>query len=136
MQPIVKESVVIHLIGATAYVPYPSWLNPADNTWQITAATFVGLMSLPGLAVLYASIVPKKWAVNVLAMMFAGFSLVLVAWFLWEYKLGFGATSLGGGVNVVTASSPRPRTLGRPGRGTHFFENFIGKPGGITEQHQ
>jgi ammonia channel protein AmtB len=35
-------------------------------------------MSLPGLAVLYASIVPKKWAVNVLAMMFAGFSLVLI----------------------------------------------------------
>ena len=59
---------MIHLVGAaTAYVPYPSWLNPADNTWQITAATFVGLMSLPGLAVLYASIVPKKWAVNTLA---------------------------------------------------------------------
>ena len=83
---------MIHLIGAASYVPYPSWLNPADNTWQITAATFVGLMSLPGLAVLYASIVPKKWAVNVLAMMFAGFSLVLVAWFLWEYKMGFGST--------------------------------------------
>ena len=47
------------------------------------AATFVGLMSLPGLAVLYASIVQKKWAVNVMAMMFAGFSLVMVSWFLW-----------------------------------------------------
>ena len=89
---------MIHLLGATTYVPYPSWLNPADNTWQITAATFVGLMSLPGLAVLYASIVPKKWAVNVLAMMFAGFSLVLIAWVLWSYKMGFGATSIGGGV--------------------------------------
>ena len=89
---------MIHLIGATTYVPYPSWLNPADNTWQITAATFVGLMSLPALAVLYASIVPKKWAVNVLAMMFAGFSLVLIAWVLWSYKMGFGATSIGGGV--------------------------------------
>ena len=55
-------------------------------------------MSLPGLAVLYASIVPKKWAVNVLAMMFAGFSLVLIAWVLWSYKMGFGATSIGGGV--------------------------------------
>ena len=89
---------MIHLMGATVPVPYPSWLNPADNTWQITAATFVGLMSLPGLAVLYASIVPKKWAVNVLAMMFAGFSLVLIAWVLWSYKMGFGATSVGGGV--------------------------------------
>src|ERR1700740_224054 len=94
----VRRASVIHLIGATSFVPYPSWLNPADNTWQITAAPFVGLMSLPGLAVLYASLVPKKWAVNVLAMMFAGFSLVLVAWVLWTYKMGFGATSLGHGV--------------------------------------
>ena len=62
---------MIHLLGASVPVPYPSWLNPGDNTWQLTAATFVGLMSLPALAVLYASIVPKKWAVNVLAMMFA-----------------------------------------------------------------
>ena len=30
---------------------------------------------------------------NVLAMMFAGFSLVLVAWVLWSFKMGFGATS-------------------------------------------
>ena len=86
------------MLGAVVPVPYPSWLNTGDNTWQIVAATFVGLMSLPGLAVLYASIVQKKWAVNVLAMMFAGFSLVLVAWVLWSYKMGFGATSIGGGV--------------------------------------
>ncbi|MHB8457933.1 MAG: ammonium transporter, partial [Acidimicrobiales bacterium] len=86
------------MLGTVGLVPYPSWLNPADNTWQLTAATLVGLMSLPALAVLYASIVPKKWAVNVLAMTFAGFSLVLIAWVLWSYKMGFGATSLGGGV--------------------------------------
>src|SRR3984957_3642109 len=88
----------VQLLGAGP-VPSPSWINTGDNTWQITAATFVGLMSLPALAVLYASIVPKKWAVNVLSMMFAGFALVLVVWVLYEYKMGFGATSLGGGVN-------------------------------------
>ena len=27
---------------------YPSWLNPGDNAWQLTAATLVGLMSVPG----------------------------------------------------------------------------------------
>ena len=95
------------MLGAVVPVPYPSWLNTGDNTWQIVAATFVGLMSLPGLAVLYASIVQKKWAVNVLAMMFAGFSLVLVAWVLWSYKMGFGATSIGGG--VTTGSDPAHR---------------------------
>src|SRR5271165_7464734 len=89
------------LSAAAHSVPYPSWLNTGDNTWQMVAATFVGLMSLPGLAVLYASIVQKKWAVNVLAMMFAGFSLVLIAWILWSYKMGFGANSVGSGITEV-----------------------------------
>jgi ammonium transporter, Amt family len=123
---------VIHLLGASVPVPYSSWLNPADNTWQITAATFVGLMSLPGLAVLYASIVPKKWAVNVLAMMFAGFSLVLIAWVLWSYKMGFGATSVGGGLQVVHGVDTATQNAGTTGTLQHFFENFVGKPGGIT----
>ena len=116
----------MHLLGAVP-VPYPSWLNTGDNTWQIVAATFVGLMSLPGLAVLYASIVQKKWAVNVLAMMFAGFSLVLVAWVLWGYKIGFGSTSLGGGVHNGIQTQ-----LSGVGWVKHFFENFAGKPGQIT----
>jgi ammonium transporter, Amt family len=125
---------VIHLLGAVN-TPYPSWLNPADNTWQVTAATFVGLMSLPGLAVLYASIVPKKWAVNVLAMMFAGFSLVLIAWVLWSYKMGFGATSIGGGVNGGVATQHvlvNGKLTHNTSTLTYFFENFVGKPGGIT----
>ena len=116
----------MHLLLGAVQVPYPSWLNTGDNTWQITAATFVGLMSLPALAVLYASIVPKKWAVNVLAMMFAGFSLVLVCWVLWTYKMGFGATSLGGGVHNGVQTQ-----LHGVGWVKHFFENFVGKPGQI-----
>ena len=116
---------MLHLLGAIVPVPYPSWLNPGDNTWQMTAATFVGLMSLPGLAVLYASIVPKKWAVNVLAMMFAGFSLVLIAWVLWSYKMGFGATSLGGGVHERGADPAHRRGVG----GNTSSRTSSGKPG-------
>ena len=37
--------------------PYPSWLNAGDNSWQMTAATLVGLMSIPALAVLYGGLV-------------------------------------------------------------------------------
>src|SRR5579863_10406840 len=84
-------------------------------------------MSLPGLAVLYASIVPKKFAVNVLAMMFAGFSLVLVVWVLWGYKMGFGSTSIGGGVRNGVQTQ-----LNGVGWVQHFFENFVGKPGQVT----
>src|SRR5438105_3431634 len=36
---------------------YPQWLNPGDNAWQLTAATFVGLMRIPGLVVLWGSCV-------------------------------------------------------------------------------
>ncbi len=114
------------MLAVVTQVPYPSWLNTGDNTWQIVAATFVGLMSLPGLAVLYASIVQKKWAVNVMAMMFAGFSLVMVSWFLWTYKMGFGPNSFGGGVKNGIQTQ-----LGRGGW-TQFIDNFLGKPGFIT----
>jgi Amt family ammonium transporter len=75
-------------------------------------------MSLPGIAVLYAGIVQKKWAVNTMLMAFTGFSLVLVVWVLWGFKMGFG----------------EPMKLG-PG----ILESAIGKPRsilGTANQHQ
>jgi Amt family ammonium transporter len=39
-----------------SWAAYPSWLNPGDNSWQLTAATLVGLMSVPGLVVLYGGV--------------------------------------------------------------------------------
>jgi ammonium transporter, Amt family len=90
--------------------PYPPWLNAGDNAWQLVAATLVGLMSIPGIAILYGGIVQRKWAVNTMLMAFTGFSLVLVVWVLWVFKMGFGS----------------PLKLG-PG----IFSNFVGKPGPI-----
>ena len=74
--------------------PYPSWLNAGDNSWQMTAATFVGLMSIPALAVLYGGLVQKKWAINTVMMVFTTFCLVLITWVLWAFKLGFGTPLL------------------------------------------
>src|SRR6201998_772160 len=73
-----------------AVIPYASWLNGGDNSWQMTAATFVGLMSIPALAVLYGGLVQKKWAMNTVMMVFSTFCLVLITWVLWAYKMGFG----------------------------------------------
>jgi len=39
----------------------PTWLDTGDNAWQLTAASFVALQSVPGLCVLYAGLVKKKW---------------------------------------------------------------------------
>lgn len=68
----------------------PEWMNKGDNAWQITAATLVGLQSVPGLVILYGSIVKKKWAVNSAFMALYAFASVLVCWVTWGYRMSFG----------------------------------------------
>jgi Amt family ammonium transporter len=72
----------------------PPWLNTGDNAWQLTAASLVALQSVPGLVVLYAGIVKRKWALNSAFMAFYAFASVLVCWVLWAYKAGFGKQML------------------------------------------
>jgi Amt family ammonium transporter len=69
-------------------------VNTGDNSWQLTAASFVALQSVPGLVVLYAGIVKTKWAINSAFMAFYAFACVLICWVLWAYKLGFGEQML------------------------------------------
>jgi Amt family ammonium transporter len=72
----------------------PPWLDRGDNAWQLTAATLVGLQSIPGLVVLYAGIVKRKWALNSAFMAFYAFAAVLICWVLWAYKASFGEQML------------------------------------------
>ena len=71
-------------------VPSPKWLDSGNNAWQLAAATFVGLQSIPGLAVLYAGYVKQKWAINSAFMCFYAFASVLVVWILFDYNMAFG----------------------------------------------
>src|ERR1700676_1096758 len=73
-----------------ALVPSPQWLDTGDNAWQLAAATFVGLQSIPGLVVLYGGIVKKKWAINSAFMAMYAFASVLVVWVLFDYNMAFG----------------------------------------------
>ncbi|XVE76598.1 hypothetical protein DITRI_Ditri12bG0185800 [Diplodiscus trichospermus] len=68
----------------------PAWLNKGDNAWQMIASTLVGLQSMPGLVILYASIVKKKWAVNSAFMALYAFAAVLICWVLLCYRMAFG----------------------------------------------
>jgi Amt family ammonium transporter len=86
-----------------------SWLNGGDTAWQITAATLVGLMSIPGLAVFYGGVMQKRWSINSMMLTFGAFSTITLVWVLYAYKMGFGHSWTG--------------------TGTGFFDNFIGKPG-------
>src|SRR3954465_5665156 len=72
------------------WVPYPDFVNPGDNAWQMTAATLVGLMSIPGLAVLYGGVMQKRWSVNAMMMSFVGLSVVPIIWVLWGFRFAFG----------------------------------------------
>ena len=97
----------------------PGWLNSGDTAWQVTAATLVGFMSVPGLVVLYGGVMQKRWSINSMMLTFAAFAVVLVVWVLWAFKMGFGTPI---------------------GSGHGFFSTFVGKPGPVlshTElQHQ
>jgi ammonium transporter, Amt family len=73
-----------------ALLPSHDWLNTGDNAWQLAAATFVGLQSIPGLTVLYGGIVKKKWAINSAFMSMYAFASVLVVWVLFDYNMAFG----------------------------------------------
>src|ERR1700745_4190559 len=73
-----------------ALAPSPQWLDTGNNAWQLAAATFVGLQSIPGLTVLYGGIVKKKWAINSAFMAFYAFASVLVVWVLFDYNMAFG----------------------------------------------
>ncbi|KAF9592062.1 hypothetical protein IFM89_011812 [Coptis chinensis] len=68
----------------------PDWLNKGDNAWQMTASTLVALQSMPGLVILYGSIVKKKWAVNSAFMALYAFAAVLICWVLLCYRMAFG----------------------------------------------
>ena len=73
-----------------ALVAAPKWLDTGNNAWQLAAATFVGLQSIPGLTVLYGGIVKKKWAINSAFMAMYAFASVLVVWILFDYNMAFG----------------------------------------------
>jgi Amt family ammonium transporter len=104
-----SEDEGLFLAAASPYVPAPSYLDSGDTAWQLTAATLVGLMSLPGLAILYGGLVKKKWALNSAVMCFYAFAVVLVVWMLWGYNIAFGSPAhLGPGILSNLVGIPHP----------------------------
>lgn len=68
----------------------PSWLDTGSNSWMLTAATLVGLQSLPGLVIFYGGLSKKRFQVNTMMMVFYAFAAVLVTFMLAGYQFGFG----------------------------------------------
>jgi Amt family ammonium transporter len=93
------------------------WLSEGANSWQLTAATLVGLMSIPGLVVLYGGVMQKRWSVNSMMMAFVAFAIVLILWVLVGFKMAFGDP-----IHIFGATSG-------------FFGNFLGRPASILNSH-
>ena len=81
------ESIPTNLLPDEAS---PAWMNKGDNAWQLTAATLVGLQSIPGLVILYGSMVRKKWALNSAFMAIYAFAMVILCWVGWGFRMSFG----------------------------------------------
>jgi Amt family ammonium transporter len=93
------------------------WLDTGNNAWQLTAATLVGLMSIPGLVVLYGGVMQKRWSVNSMMMAFVAFAVVLILWVLFAFKMAFGNP-----IHIFGAHDG-------------FFGNMWGQPGSILSSH-
>jgi ammonium transporter, Amt family len=76
--------------GTTGTMDLLATLDTGNNSWQMTAATLVGLMSIPGLVVLYGGVMQKRWSVNSMMMAFVAFAIVLILWCLFAFKMAFG----------------------------------------------
>src|SRR5215472_8270276 len=87
-------------------VPAPNWLNSGDTAWQLTAATLVGLQSVPGLAILYAGLMKRKWALNSALMVLYAFAMTLLVWTLWGYNMSFGNSARILGQDIIGIPSP------------------------------
>jgi ammonium transporter, Amt family len=90
------------------------WLSEGANSWQLTAATLVGLMSIPGLVVLYGGVMQKRWSVNSMMMAFVAFAIVLILWCLFAFRMAFGEP-----MHIFGAG------------GGEFLANMWGKPASI-----
>ncbi|MCL6596948.1 MAG: ammonium transporter [Firmicutes bacterium] len=90
-------------------VPSAPYLSAGDTAWQLTAATLVGLMTVPGMAMLYGGLMPRRMAVNSAFMVLYAFAAVLVVWLLAGYAIGFGSPlHLGPGMLSALVGAPRP----------------------------
>jgi Amt family ammonium transporter len=72
-------------------------IDSGDTAWMIVATALVLLMTIPGLALLYAGMVRVKNALSVLMQCFAITALVSVLWVLYGYSLAFDTAGMAAG---------------------------------------
>lgn len=64
-------------------------VNKGDNAWIFVSATFVILMSIPGIALFYGGLVRSKNMLSVLVQVFVVFALATLLWVAYGYSFAF-----------------------------------------------
>ena len=72
-------------------------IDSGDTAWMLVATALVILMTIPGLALLYAGMVRVKNALSVLMQCFAITALVTVLWVACGYSLAFDTAGMAAG---------------------------------------
>ena len=86
-------------------------IDSGDTAWMMVATALVLLMTLPGLALLYAGMVRVKNTLSVLMQCFAIAALVTVLWIAYGYSLTFDGTgTFVGGLGKAFLAGLRPES--------------------------
>jgi Amt family ammonium transporter len=85
-------------------------LDTGDTAWIITATALVLFMTLPGLAMFYAGLVPSKNVLSLFMQCFGITALVTVLWIIYGYSIVFDSAGMVAGE-----------------RGLHAFVGGLGK---------
>jgi Amt family ammonium transporter len=88
-------------MSATPALAQQSTIDAADTAWITTATALVLLMTLPGLALLYAGMVRKKHVLAVMAQCLVAVMLVSVLWMIAGYSLAFVGDGLFGTIGSL-----------------------------------
>ena len=65
-------------------------MDSGDTAWMLTSSAFVLLMTLPGLAMLYAGLVQSKSVLSVVLQCYTIAAIASLLWFFVGYSLAFG----------------------------------------------
>jgi Amt family ammonium transporter len=72
-------------------------------------------MSIPGLAIMYAGLMKRKWAVNSALMVLYAFAMTLIVWTLFAYNMAFGKPIGFNGGNLLNGILGIPGPVLLPG---------------------
>ncbi len=97
-----RAGLTAAVLAAASLAAGPAFADPvlskADNTWLMTSAVLVLLMTIPGLALFYGGLVRPKNMLSVLMHVFYSVCICGLIWVIYGYSLAFtgGSAWIGG----------------------------------------